>query len=212
MQPASSSAHQGKSSTQPVACLEPRQPSTPPSGSWVPDRGGAVDYEPEDAGSSVTPSSSANALGNLFATTTGHGLMVSTVREFATTTCIVDRDVVLSDTAHDIAFLRVLQLRVPLNDASFPLVGPAISRSRLADGTEVLTAQPDDDSIVTVVAVNRDGLLVEVQARSSTGPDTTGWPTTMATMPVTQSTPSPVTLDEAVVVAKEMLSSIAGQA
>jgi hypothetical protein len=138
--------------------------------------------------------------------------MVSTVREFATTTCIVDRDVVLSDTAHDIAFLRVLQLRVPLNDASFPLVGPAISRSRLADGTEVLTAQPDDDSIVTVVAVNRDGLLVEVQARSSTGPDTTGWPTTMATMPVTQSTPSPVTLDEAVVVAKEMLSSIAGQA
>jgi hypothetical protein len=128
----------------------------------------------------------------------GHGFSVSNVQDLATATCVVDRDVVLADPAGDVAFLRLLQLRHPLNDGSFPLVGNSMSRQQLTNGSVLLTNHAADNSIVTAVLARADGLLVELQVRSRTGPDTSGWPTTAPTMPPNQpSVASPVTVSQA---------------
>jgi hypothetical protein len=120
------------------------------------------------------------------------------VAEFAQGRCVVDRDVVLRDAAGSFAFVRLLELRLPLNDGSFPLVGDSLHRQRLAHGAVLLTNEVDDRSVVTVVRAQADGLVVELQVRSSTGQDTSGWPTTMATMPTGRpSVASPVTVSQA---------------
>jgi hypothetical protein len=140
----------------------------------------------------------------------GHGFSVSNVQEFATATCVVDRDVVLADPAGDVAFVRVLQLRQPLNDGSFPLVGNSMSRQQLTNGSVLLTNHAEDNSLVTAVLASADGLLVELQVRSRTGQDTSGWPTTAPTMPPSQPpVASPVTVSQATVVIQGIAALIA---
>jgi len=130
-----------------------------------------------------SPSASATLLANRVQTLLGHGFAVTTVKEFAAGTCVVDRDVTLRDGAGDVAFLRVLQLRQPLNDGSFPLVGTDMRRQGLAAGSVLLTNHVDDGSEVTAVLARADGLVVELQVRSPTGQNTSGWPTTAPTVP-----------------------------
>jgi hypothetical protein len=140
----------------------------------------------------------------------GHGFTVSSVQDFATATCVVDRDVVLADAAGDVAFVRVLQLRKPINDGSFPLVGYNMSRQRLTNGSVLLTNHAEDNSLVTAVLAKADGLLVELQVRSRTGPDTSGWPTTAPTMPPSQpAVASPVTDSQVGVVTQRLAALIA---
>jgi hypothetical protein len=128
----------------------------------------------------------------------GHGFSISSVSEFAAAGCVIDRDVVLDDRADDVAFIRVLQLRQPLNDGSFPLVGNSMSRQQLTNGSVLLTNHAEDSSLVTAVLARTDGVLVELQVRSRTGQDTSGWPTTFETMPPTKfPVPSPVTVAQA---------------
>jgi len=122
----------------------------------------------------------------------------------------VDRDVVLADPAGDVAFVRVLQLRQPLNDGSFPLVGNSMSRQQLTNGSVLLTNHAEDNSLVTAVLASADGLLVELQVRSRTGQDTSGWPTTAPTMPPSQPpVASPVTVSQATVVIQGIAALIA---
>jgi hypothetical protein len=135
----------------------------------------------------------------------GHGFSISSISEFAAAGCVVDRDVVLDDRADDVAFVRVLQLRQPLNDGSFPLVGSTISRDKLTNGSVLLTAYAEDNSLVTAVLAQTDGLLVELQVRSRTGQDTSGWPTTFGTpTPTKFPVPSPVTVAQASMVIQKI--------
>jgi hypothetical protein len=199
----SSTSHLASSG--PVGCLDPRAAATPPAGGWLPDTTGASDYEPENAGVERSPSARTAMLATRVRGALGHDFSVSTVREFATTSCVVDRDVVLRDGSGDVAFLRVLQLRQPLNDGSFPLVGNSMIRRRLAHGSLLLTNHLADNSEVTVVLTRADGLLVELQVRSSTGQDTSGWPTTMPTMPPSQpAVASPITIAQAAAVTQRL--------
>jgi hypothetical protein len=196
----------------PVGCLDPRAPSPEPTGGWLPDRTGASDYEPENAGASRPPSASGALLANRVRSFLGHGFAVSALLQFDTARCVVDRDVTLRDGAGDVAFLRVLQLRRPLNDGSFPLVGSHMSR-RLAHGSVLLTNHVDDNSVVTAVLARADGLVVELQVRSSTGQDTSGWPTTMGTMPpIHPAVESPVTVPGASVVVQDVAAVVANSA
>jgi hypothetical protein len=154
-----------------------------PAGGWVPDPSGASDYEPENAGTPHTPSPQFTAVAARVAGAVGRGFGLSVVLEYATSRCGVDLDVTLHDPRGDCAFVRVLQLSRPVNDGSFPLVGSNLARHRLADGSELLTNHVDDNSNVEALLARSDGLLVVLLLRSSTGQDTSGWPTTMATMP-----------------------------
>ena len=172
-----------------------------PAGGWLPDTTGVSDYEPENAGVEHSPSAHSSLLATRVRSDLGHGFSISSISEFAAAGCVVDRDVVLDDRADDVAFVRVLQLRQPLNDGSFPLVGDSLSRHQLTNGSVLLTDQAEDSSLVIAVLVRTDGLLVELQVRSRTGQDTSGWPTTMGTRPPTH-TPvaSPVTVAQASIV------------
>jgi len=189
-----------------VACLDPRQPSTPVP-DWLPDRTGVTNFEPENTGTPRTPSAQTSALASQFKAAIGLGFEVSTLREFATASCVVDRDVVLTDASGDVVFLRVLQLGQPFNDGSFPLLGNDLARRTLSDGTLVLTNHVPDNSSISVAAVHPDGLFVFAQVRSANGPDPTGWPTTTVTAPASEpATPAPVTIDRATVMAQDLLS------
>jgi len=151
------------------------------------------------------PSARASLLATRVRGVIGQGFDVSTVQEIATATCVVDRDVVLGDTAGDVAFVRVFQLRQPLNDGSFPLVGTSIVRQHLSHGAVLLTSHSADSSLVTAVLARADGLVVELQVRSSTGQDTSGWPTTMPTAPQSQpARPSPITPARAALVTQDV--------
>jgi hypothetical protein len=121
---------------------------------------------------------------------------VSTVREFATPTCVVDREVVLRDPAGDLAFVRVLQLARPLNAGSFPLLGESLARVDRPDGSVLVSNHVADSSAVEAVSVAADGLLVDVQVRSASGPDTSGFPTTMPPAP-SSAPPGPAPITEA---------------
>jgi hypothetical protein len=123
-------------SSGPIGCLDPRVPAKLPAGGWLPDATGVSDYEPENAGVERSPSAQASMLATQVSSALGHGFSVSNVQDLATATCVVDRDVVLADPAGDVAFLRLLQLRHPLNDGSFPLVGNSMSRQQLTNGPE----------------------------------------------------------------------------
>jgi hypothetical protein len=192
-------------SSGPIGCLDPRAPAKLPAGGWLPDTTGVSDYEPENAGVEQSPSAQASLLATRVRSDLGHGFSISSVSEFATAGCVVDRDVVLDDRADDVAFVRVLQLRQPLNDGSFPLVGDSLTRQQLTNGSALLTDQAEDRSLVIAVLVRTDGLLVELQARSRTGQDTSGWPTTMGTRPPTQTpVPSPVTVSQASAVIQDI--------
>jgi len=194
----------------PVGCLDPRTPATAPAGGWLPDTTGASDFEPENAGVERSPSTRATALGDRVSTLLGHGFTVAAVREFATAGCVVDREVSLHDAAGDGAFLRVLQLRRALNDGSFPLVGDSPVRTALGHGSVLLTNSVADGSEVTVVRARADGLVVELQVRSATGQDTSGWPTTMATQPPTgPAAPSPLTVAQAVAATRDVAAEAA---
>lgn len=173
-------------SSGPIGCLDPRVPASRPAGGWLPDTTGALDYEPEHAGVERSPSAGASLLATRISAAVGHAFSVSNVQEFATATCVVDRDVVLEDPAGDVAFVRVIQLRQPLNDGSFPLVGDSMSRRHLSNGSVLLSNHPEDNSLVTAILAKADGLLVELQVRSRTGQDTAGWPTTFPTVPPSQ--------------------------
>lgn len=190
-----STSHQASSgkvagSSQPIACLSPRAPSTTHVTSWLPQHGGAIDYEPENAGVMRKSSPLSLRLAHSVQVATGHGFRISTVREFHSLSCVVDWDFVMSRPGGGVAFVRVLQLRSPLNEMSFPLVGNQQPRERLANGTEVVRSLEPNRSSVTVISVRRDGLLIFLQVRSPSGPDPTGWPTT--TMPPTTISTIPV--------------------
>lgn len=192
-------------SSGPIGCLDPRVPAKPPAGGWLPDTTGVSDYEPENAGVEQSPSAQASLFATRVRSDLGHGLSISSVSEFATAGCVVDRDVVLDDRAGDVAFVRVLQLHKPLNDGSFPLVGRSISRDQLTNGAVLLTAHAEDNSLVTAVLVRTDGLLVELQVRSRTGQDTSGWPTTFGTPPPAKfPVASPVAVAQASIVIQKI--------
>jgi hypothetical protein len=197
----------------PVGCLDPRAPLPLPAGGWLPDRTGASDYEPENAGASRPQSGPGTLLANRARNFLGDGFGVSASQQYGTASCVVDRDVTLRDGAGGLAFLRVFQLRRPLNDGSFPLVGNDMRRRQVSHGSVLLTNHVDDDSLVTVVLARADGLVVELQVRSSTGQDTSGWPTTMATLaPVQPVVASPVTVDRASVVTEDVAALAASTA
>jgi hypothetical protein len=140
----------------------------------------------------------------------GHGFGVSASLQFDNARCVVDREVALRDGVGDVAFLRVFQLSRPLNDGSFPLVGYHMSRLQLAHRSVLLTNHVDDNSVVTAVLARADGLVVELQVRSSTGQDTSGWPTTMATMPpIHPAVASPVTVHGATLVTEDVAAVVA---
>jgi hypothetical protein len=165
----------------PVGCLSPRAPVSTRVANWLPEKGGVIDYEPEDAGVIRKSSALALKVARNVQVATGHGFKISTVSEFHSPTCIVDWDFGMSRATGGFAYVRVLQLRSPLNEMSFPIVGQQQPREQLADGTEVLSSVEPDRSSVTVVSVRRDGLLVFMQVRSPSGPNTAGWPTTTTT-------------------------------
>ena len=201
--PTSTSSHVAASG--PIGCLDPRGTASVPVGGWLPDTTGTFDYEPENTGAQQPPSARATLLGTRVRGIIGGGFDVAAVQEFATATCVVDRDVTLRDTAEDVAFVRVLQLRRPLNDGSFPLAGNSMSRQHLAHGAVILTNHAADDSLVTAVLARADGLVVELQVRSSKGQDTSGWPTTMPPPTLSQpARPSPVTPARAVIVTEDV--------
>jgi hypothetical protein len=187
----------GVATSGPIGCLDPRVPAKLPVGGWLPDTTGISDYEPENAGVEQSPSAHTTLLATRVRSDLGHGFIVSTIREFARAGCVVDRDVVLEDGVDDEAFVRVLQMRQPLNDGSFPLVGNDLSRQDLANGSILLDDQSEDGSLVTAVLARTDGLLVMLQVRSRTGQDTSGWPTTMETRPSSHPIASPVTVAQA---------------
>jgi hypothetical protein len=178
-------------------------------GGWLPDTTGALDYEPENAGASRPPSASGALLANRAQGFLGHGLVVSAVLQFDTAACVVEREMAYRDPAGDVAFLRVFQLRRPLNDGSFPLVGSHMSRGQLSRGSVLLTNHVDDNSLVTAVLARADGLVVELQVRSPTGQDTSGWPTTMATATsIRPAVPSPVTVAQASTVTQDVAAVV----
>jgi hypothetical protein len=143
----------------------------------------------------------------------GPGFSVSASQEYDTARCVVDRDVTLTDGAGDLAFLRVIQLRQPLNDGSFPLAGNDMRRRHMAHGSVLLTNHTDDNSLVTVVRALADGIVVELQVRSPTGQNTSGWPTTAPTSPpVRPAVASPVTVDRAAVVTEDVAAVAASRA
>jgi hypothetical protein len=143
----------------------------------------------------------------------GHGFGVSAVLQFDTARCVVDREAAFRDGAGDVAFVRVFQLRQPLNDGSFPLVGYHMSRRQLAHRSVLLTNHVDDDSVVTAVLARADGLVVELQVRSSTGQDTSGWPTTMGTTtPIRPAVASPVSVQGASLVTQDVATVVANGA
>ncbi len=196
----------------PIGCLDPRTPAKQPAEGWLPDTTGVYDYEPENAGVEQSPSSQTSLLATRVRSDLGHGFSISSVSEFAAAGCVVDRDVVLEDRADDVAFVRVLQLRQPLNDGSFPLVGNSISRDQLTNGSVLLTAHAEDNSLVTAVLARPDGLLVELQVRSRTGQDTSGWPTTFGTMPSRKlPVASPVTVAQASILIQDISNLIASR-
>lgn len=166
----------------PVGCLRPRTAGSLPAGGWLPASSGAVDYEPEDAGTQQPPSATAEALAARFIRDVeGDGATI-TVREFASSACVVDWDVVLAYPDGSFAFLRVLQLSAPIELGSFPLVGDGLTQSRDGD-VSVYWSALRDRSWEGELAVRDDGLLVEIHVRSGSGPDTTGYPTTMTLPP-----------------------------
>ena len=192
-----------------MACLDPRSPSPLPMGGWLPDTTGALDYEPENAGASRPPSASGALLSNRAQSFLGHGFTVSAVLQFDTATCVVDREMAFRDGAGDVAFLRVFQLRRPLNDGSFPLVGSHMSREQLPRGSVLLSNHADDNSLVMAVLARADGLVVELQVRSPTGHDTSGWPTTAPPPPpVRPALASPVTVPGASLVTQEVAAAV----
>jgi hypothetical protein len=195
--------------SQPVACLSPRAPSTAHVTSWLPQHGGAIDYEPENAGVMRKSSPLALRLAQSVQVATGHGFRISTVREFHSLSCVVDWDFVMSRPGGGVAFVRVLQLRSPLNEMSFPLVGTQQPRERLANGTEVVRSLEPNRSSVTVISVRRDGLLIFLQVRSPSGPDPTGWPTTtISTIPVS-GIPAALTISQATAAALSISNRVA---
>lgn len=166
----------------PVGCLRPRQGASLPAGGWLPESSGAVDYEPEDAGAQQSPSATAEALAARFVRDLGADGTTLTVRQFATSGCVVDWDVVLAYPDGSVAFLRVLQLSAPIELGSFPLAGDGLTQSRDGD-VSVYWSALRDRSWEGELAVRDDGLLVEIHVRSGSGPDTTGYPTTMTLPP-----------------------------
>jgi len=181
----------------PVGCLSPRAPVSTRVANWLPEKGGVIDYEPEDAG--VVRKSSALALkvARSVQVATGHGFKISTVSEFHSPTCVVDWDFGMSRATGGFAYVRVLQLRSPLNEMSFPIVGEQQPREQLANGTQVLRSVESDRSSVTIISVRRDGLLVFMQVRSPSGPNTAGWPTTTTTSIPVPPSRSALTLSQA---------------
>ena len=176
-----------------------------PAEGWLPDSTGVSDYEPENAGTRRSPSARTSLLAQRVRTALGGRFNISTVYEFANSTCVVDRDVSLDDDVGAKAFLRVFQLRQPLNDGSFPLVGDSMTRHSLPNGSVVLENHADDHSVVTAVLARSDGLVVELQVRSETGQDTSGWPTTMGTSPPSRPpVASPVSVAQAALLVDEM--------
>jgi hypothetical protein len=189
----------------PIGCLDPPGAVTIPTRGWVPDSTGVSDYEPENAGTQRSPSARTSLLAQRVRTALGEQFNISTVYEFANSTCVVDRDVSLDDGAGAKAFLRVFQLRRPLNDGSFPFVGRSMTRHRLGHGSVLRENHADDDSVVTAVLARADGLVVELPVRSATGQDTSGWPTTMGTSsPSRPPIASPVSVAPAALVVGEM--------
>ena len=195
--------------SQPVGCLSPRTPATTHVANWLPQQGGVIDYEPEDAGVIRKSSALALSVARSVQVATGHGFKVSTVSEFHSRTCVVDWDFVMSRSNGGFAFVRVLQLRSPMNETSFPIVGQQQPREQLVNGTEVLRSMEPNRSSVTVVAVRRDGLLVFLQVRSPSGPNTTGWPTTTTTTIPVSVSPAALTLSQATAAALSISNSVA---
>jgi len=96
-----------------------------------------------------------------------------------------------------------------MNETSFPIVGQQQPREQLVNGTEVLRSMEPNRSSVTVVAVRRDGLLVFLQVRSPSGPNTTGWPTTTTTTIPVSVSPAALTLSQATAAALSISNSVA---
>jgi hypothetical protein len=195
--------------TTPIGCLSPRAPVTTYVPSWVLRQGGVIDYNPEDAGLLQLTSTLGLRLARRAQVTIGHGFAITTVREFHSSTCVVDWDLVLSSEGGNIVFVRVLQLHRPLNEMSFPLLGTTESPERLADGTEVLRSFGKGRSSVTVVCVTDDGLLVLMQVLAPSAPNPTGYPTTtMSTIPLPEAT-SALTLSQATADALSISKTVA---
>jgi hypothetical protein len=195
--------------TKPIGCLSPRAPVTKHVTSWVPRHGGVIDYEPEDAGLLRPTSTLGLRLAHRVQATTGHGFAITTVREFRSPTCVVDLDFVMSTKSGDTALVRVLQLRTPLNETSFPFLGTAQPSERLANGTEVVRSLGSGRSSVTVLCVTEDGLLVLLQVLGPSAPNPTGYPTTtMSTIPV-RAAMSALTLSQGVADALSISKTVA---
>lgn len=193
----------------PIGCLSPRAPVSTRVASWLPQHGGMIDYESEDAGVIRKSSALALKVARSVQAATGHGFKISTVSEFYSPTCVVDWDFGMSRATGGFAYVRVLQLRSPLNEMSFPIVGEQQPRKQLANGTQVLRSVEPDRSSVTVVSVRPDGLLVFMQVRSPSAPNTAGWPTTTTTSIPVPPSRAALTLSQATAATLSISNSVA---
>jgi hypothetical protein len=196
--------------TGPVTCLDQRLRVPLPGGGWLPDRGGTLEYNPDSSsGSERVPSAQAARMAANLATVIGKGFQVVKFGENGTHSCALVRWALLRDQAGSSVYLALLQLRDPVNSGSFPLIGITIDRRHLGDGAEVLASQTQDEGVVTVVEARIHGLVALLQVRRSNDAEGDGYPTTVVTAPPSGSGPkgpAPLTVDQAISAATNMLS------
>jgi hypothetical protein len=195
----------------PVSCLDQRLRVPLPSGGWLPDRGGILEYNPDSSsGPELAPSANAARMAATFATVVGKGFQVAKFGENGIAKCALVRWALLRDHVGSSVYLALLQLRDPINSGSFPLIG-TIDRRQLDGGTEVLTSQTEDMGVVTVVEARSHGLVALIQVRRSNDGEGEGYPTTVVTAPPSGSDPTgpaPLAIDQAISAATKMLSDL----
>lgn len=192
---ATSSPDATASARAPLGCLDPRAPAKVSSTSWV--DGGALDYSPENAGTSRMPSSTTLGLARRIDAIVGHGFDISSTHEYDSSSCVEMWTFSLArpDGGHVLA--EVLQLHRQVSSQSFPLVGEPLATRWTRGETELLRSAEPDRSSESVLSVQPDGLLVFVQVRSVSGIDPSGWPTTTMAVNPPPSTPAALTMAQA---------------
>lgn len=185
-----------------TGCVVPPQPRPQPAGGWL---SGSRPEWLRPTGPSLPPSLATRALAVAFAKATDHGYTVATSADIGTRDCLLERYVGVSRTDGATGYLAVLQLKAAIQGDSFPI--SVNFRELLPGGSQLIAGDfAGDGSLLSAVVVRRDGLLVFVLIESAHSPNTSGWPTTMATPSTLPDTRAPLTLGETVALAARAMS------